>query len=70
MNGKKLIEQIEVQVTIAKMLPACFSRQAIDAIGLLIEAHRMGTAERPVVCAGAKRRIRRRAVKKHLPIST
>jgi RNA-binding protein YhbY len=41
MSTSKLIEAIEVQIAMAEMMPANFSRQAIDVIGLLLVLYRL-----------------------------
>lgn len=40
MATNKLIEAIEVQITLSQMMPAEFSRQAIDVIAKLLALHK------------------------------
>jgi hypothetical protein len=46
MTQIKLIEAIEVQITMAEMMPANFSRQAIDVIALLLVLYRLDPSNR------------------------
>jgi hypothetical protein len=41
MATDKLIESIEVQIALSQMMPAVFSRQAIDAIARMIALYRL-----------------------------
>jgi hypothetical protein len=43
MTIEQLLEQIEVQTSLAKMMPANFSRQAIEAIAIMVELYQVKT---------------------------
>lgn len=40
MDTRKLIEAIEVQIAIAQMMPAAFSRRSIDVIAKLVALYK------------------------------
>lgn len=46
MATDKLIEAIEVQIAMAQMMPAGFSRQAIDAIAKLLALYKVDPSNR------------------------